>query len=272
MLIAMMPGMGQAKTLKVALDADPVSLDPHVQLSGGMLQYSHIVFDPLVRWTQDGKFEPRLATSWEQKDDLTTRFHLRKGVKFHSGNEFTAKDVAWTIARLKQSQDYKFLFELFAGAEVVDKYTVDIKTTKPYGLVLAMSTYIFPMDSAFYTGTDEAGQPKDAIVKTGPSFALTNESGTGPFAVTFREQGVKTVFTRFKDYWDKQVAGQRRRDRPDPHQGRGHPRGGPALGRRGLHLPGPPAGPGPHRRQRQAEPGDHVRHPGHHPSTEPEAP
>ncbi len=42
----------QAKTLKLAMDADPVSLDPHVQLSGGMLQYSHIVFDPLVRWTK----------------------------------------------------------------------------------------------------------------------------------------------------------------------------------------------------------------------------
>ena len=80
-----------AKTIKVGLDADPVSLDPQVQLSGGMLQYSHCVFDPLVRWTQDMKFEPRLATKWERLDDLTMRFYLRKGVKFHSGNMFTAK-------------------------------------------------------------------------------------------------------------------------------------------------------------------------------------
>ena len=49
-----------AKTLKVGFAADPVSLDPQVQLSGGMLQLSHWVFDPLVRWTQDGTFEPRL--------------------------------------------------------------------------------------------------------------------------------------------------------------------------------------------------------------------
>ncbi len=56
----------QAKTLKLAMDADPVSLDPHVQLSGGMLQYSHIVFDPLVRWTKSMDFEPRLATKWER--------------------------------------------------------------------------------------------------------------------------------------------------------------------------------------------------------------
>jgi len=36
-----------AADIKVAYDADPVSLDPHEQLSGGTLQMSHMVFDPL---------------------------------------------------------------------------------------------------------------------------------------------------------------------------------------------------------------------------------
>ena len=66
-------------TVKVAYDADPVSLDPHEQLSGGTLQLSHMVFDPLVRWTQDLQFEPRLAESWEQIDETTMRFKLRDG-------------------------------------------------------------------------------------------------------------------------------------------------------------------------------------------------
>jgi peptide/nickel transport system substrate-binding protein len=196
-----------AKTLKLALDADPVSLDPHVQLSGGMLQYSHWVFDPLVRWTQDMEFEPRLATKWERIDDLTMRFYLRKGVKFHSGNPFTAADVKFTMERLKKSVDFKGLFEPFEGVKIIDDHTIDIVTKKPYALLLNMATYIFPMDQAFYTGTDDTGQPKDAIVKIGPSFALKNESGTGPFRVTFREQGVKTVFERFADYWNKDCPG-----------------------------------------------------------------
>ena len=173
-------GAANANTLKLAMDADPVSLDPHVQLSGGMLQYSHIVFDPLVRWSQKMEIEPRLAESWERIDDLTMRFHLRKGVKFHSGNEFTAKDVKFTLDRLKKSQEFKGLFEPFEGATVVDDYTVDIKTKKPYGLVLAMSTYIFPMDSAFYSGTDESGQPKDAIVKTRPQLCQQQRIGHRP--------------------------------------------------------------------------------------------
>lgn len=196
-----------AKTMKVGLDADPVSLDIHVQLSGGMLQLSHWCFDPLVRWTQDMEFEPRLATKWERMDDLTMRFYLRKGVKFHSGNTFTAKDVKWTFDRMRKSVDYKGLIEPFEGVTIIDDYTVDIKTKKPYALLLNMATYFFAMDSEFYTGTDEDGQPKDAIVKIGPSYALDHLSGTGPFVVSSREQGVKMVFDRFKDYWDTQSPG-----------------------------------------------------------------
>ncbi|MCW7754766.1 ABC transporter substrate-binding protein [Desulfobotulus sp. H1] len=196
-----------AKEIRLAFDSDPVSLDPHMQLSGGMLMYSHQVFDPLVRWTQEMDFEPRLAESWERIDELTMRFHLRKGVTFHSGNPFTAKDVAWTLNRLKVSQDFRGLFEAFAEARPVDDHTVDIITHRPYGLVLSLATYIFPMDSVFYSGTDEQGQPKDMIAKTGPSFANANASGTGPFRVTARQHGVRTVFDRFGDYWDKKSPG-----------------------------------------------------------------
>ncbi len=190
------------KTLRVAFDADPVSLDPHEQLSGGMLQYSHWVFDPLVRWTQEMTFEPRLATKWEQIDANTMRFHLRKGVKFHSGNDFTAADVKWTLERLKKSPDFKGLFVPFTGAKVIDDHTVDLITEKPYGLVLNMATYLFPMDSKFYTGTDKNGQPKDRINKTAPTFAKLNESGTGRYVVAEREQGVKLVLEEFPGYWD----------------------------------------------------------------------
>jgi peptide/nickel transport system substrate-binding protein len=196
-----------AKTLKVGFDAGPVSQDPQVQLSGGMLQYSHWVFDPLVRYAQDMSFEPRLAERWERVDDLTMRFYLRKGVKFHSGNPFTAKDVKFTFERFYKSPDFKGLFTPFESCTVVDDHTVDIKTKKPYALLINMATYIFPLDSKFYTGTDDTGQPKDAVVKIGPSFALHNSSGTGAYKVAEWEQGARYVFERFADYWDKDSPG-----------------------------------------------------------------
>ncbi|PVZ68825.1 ABC transporter substrate-binding protein [Pelagibaculum spongiae] len=197
----------QAETLRVAYDSDPVTMDIHEQLSGGMLQFSHMVFDPLVRWGRDLQIKPRLADKWERIDDTTVRFHLREGVKFHSGNEMTALDVKWTFNRLKNSPDFKAVFAPFSGVSVVNKYTIDLKTDKPFPLVLNAATYIFPMDSKFYTGFAENGTAKDALVKHGNSFASRTASGTGPFIVTSRQQGVKVEFERFTNYWDKKSPG-----------------------------------------------------------------
>jgi peptide/nickel transport system substrate-binding protein len=197
----------QAKILRMAYDSDPTSLDPHEQLSGATLQMSHLLFDPLIRFRQDLSIEPRLARSYEKIDEHTTRFHLREGVKFQSGRTLSAEDVVWTFNRLKQSPDFKALFEPFSEARAIDDRTVDLVTKGPYPLVLNLATYIFPMDRQFYTGTDERGRPKDDIVKHGASFASTHASGTGPFIVTEREQGVELKLKRFADYWDKDSPG-----------------------------------------------------------------
>ena len=196
-----------AESIKIAYDADPVSLDPHEQLSGGTLQLSHMTFDPLLRWTQDLSFEARLATGWEQIDDTTTRFHLREGVMFHTGNEMTASDVLWTFNRLKESEDFRGIFSAFTSLDVIDDYTFDIHTAEIYPLVLHTATYIFPMDEDFYTGTDENGNDKGAVVKHGDSFASSHISGTGPYIVTEREQGVSMTFERFDGYWDTNSPG-----------------------------------------------------------------
>lgn len=194
-------GMGSAQTLNFAYDADPVSLDPHEQLSGGTLQLSHMVFDPLVRWNKDLGFDPRIATEWERIDDTTMLFHIREGVTFHSGNELTAEDVVYTIERLKSSPDFKGIFAGWSSATAVDDYTVEVKTDGPSPLILHTATYVFPLDKDFYT---EGG---DEIAKHGDSFASQNISGTGPFKVAEREQGVKVTFERNADYWDTESPG-----------------------------------------------------------------
>ncbi|GAB2726812.1 ABC transporter substrate-binding protein [Halomonas garicola] len=205
---AMFATAAQAEnTLRMAYDADPVSLDIHEQLSGGIMQLSHLLFDPLVRWDQSLNFEPRLATDWEQVDDTTMRMTLREGVTFHSGNPFTAKDVVWTIERLKRSPDFKAIFDPIESAEVVDEHTVEINTFKPYPLLLNLATYLFPMDSEFYSGEAPDGDPKDEIVKNGNSYASSQVSGTGPYTVTERQQGVRTEFARNPDYWDEASPG-----------------------------------------------------------------
>ncbi|WP_028470491.1 ABC transporter substrate-binding protein [Neptunomonas japonica] len=197
----------QAATLRMAYDADPVSLDPYEQLSGGTLQLSHMTYDPLVRWDRNLGFEPRLAEKWERIDDNTMRFHLRKGVKFHSGNELSTKDVAFTFKRLQDSPDFKGVFAPFKALNVIDDHTFDLVTAEPFPLILNNMTYLFPMDSAFFSGEDANGKPKDMLVKHGDSFASRTISGTGPYTVSYREQGVKVEFSRNADYWDKNSPG-----------------------------------------------------------------
>ena len=64
-MVVVVAGGAYAKTLRMAYDADPVSLDPHEQLSGGTLQLSHMVFDPLVRWNKDLGFDGRICGELE---------------------------------------------------------------------------------------------------------------------------------------------------------------------------------------------------------------
>lgn len=197
----------QAATLKMAYDSDPVSLDPHEQLSGATLQLSHLVFDPIIRWDQNHQFEARLAEKWERVDEKTVRFTLREGVKFHSGNPLTSADVKWTVDRLIDSPDFKAIFEPFAEVKVIDDRTFDLVTKEAFPLLLNSATYIFPMDSKFYSGLDAKGQEEALLKKHGDTYASKNASGTGPFIVTERQQGVRVEFERFDGYWDKKSPG-----------------------------------------------------------------
>lgn len=190
-----------AAEITAAFDADPVSLDPQEQLSSGTLQMANWVFDPLVRFDNNLEIQPVLAESWEEISPTVTRFHLRKGVKFHSGNEMTADDVVFTFNRMLSSGDFKGLFTAYEGITKVDDYTVEFTTKEPYPLVVPNMSYLFVMDEDFYTGTDENGNDKSKIEKSTGTFASGHASGTGPFMVESRQQGVKSVYKKFADYW-----------------------------------------------------------------------
>jgi peptide/nickel transport system substrate-binding protein len=191
------------RVLRVVTGSPVQTLDPQAILASEVLQYSHLVFDPLVRWTRDMTFEPRLAERWERIDANTLRLFLRPGVRFHGGNPCTARDVAWTLERLRASPDFKGLFAPIDRVEVIDDFTVDLHTAQPCPLLLNLATYVFPMDSRFYSGTDqETGRPRDAIAGHAPTFAGLHESGTGPFRVAGRRPDGALVLRRFAGHWD----------------------------------------------------------------------
>lgn len=84
--------------LRVALEADTNDgLNPAVGRGGGDYQVLYTLFDTLVALGPDLTIKPSLAESFEVVDDVTIKFALRKGVKWHDGSPFTANDVKFTI-------------------------------------------------------------------------------------------------------------------------------------------------------------------------------
>src|SRR5690606_19518924 len=80
--------------------ADPINLDPRLTWVGPGYSINAHVFEPLVfRTERDGRVElvGVLAENIENLDELTWKFTLREGVKFHNGEPLTAEAVKFTL-------------------------------------------------------------------------------------------------------------------------------------------------------------------------------
>ena len=98
--------------------------DPHLCYSDGARILTNI-YETLVRY-EDGKVTPLLATSWEKSEGgKVWTFKLRKGVKFHNGEDFNAQAVKYSMQRLvKVEGGAAWNFEPIKETKVIDDYTV----------------------------------------------------------------------------------------------------------------------------------------------------
>ena len=123
-------------TLVVAQGADVKSLDPHASNDNPSSRVRVQIYDRLVQLDDNGVPQPMLAESWERPDDTTTIFHLRKGVKFHNGDEMKASDVKFSLERALKAPEIFYIIEGINGIEVLDDYTVKVTTEKPMAALL----------------------------------------------------------------------------------------------------------------------------------------
>ena len=100
--IAMAPATGVAKQFKWAFQGDAAALDPHSLNESFQLGFLGNVYEALVWRDRNMKIIPALAESWEIVSPTVWRFKLRKGVKFHDGNAFTADDVIFSYERAQK--------------------------------------------------------------------------------------------------------------------------------------------------------------------------
>ena len=112
--------------------------DPYNNTSLAHDRLQQFAYDNLAYRDEDLKLVPGLATSWEPINDTTWEFKLRKGVKFHDGQDFTAKDVKASVEHASNPDTVaSFYYARQLEVEVVDDYTCRIHTGKPYAALVS---------------------------------------------------------------------------------------------------------------------------------------
>jgi peptide/nickel transport system substrate-binding protein len=199
---ALMSASVEAKTLRWSSPTDITTLDPYAHTESFTTSMLHHVFDPLVRRGRTLELEPALAVSWKNIKPDTWRFELRRDVKFHNGNPFTADDVVASFTRLLDpGARARGNIATVTKAEKVDDFTVDIVTNGPYPLLLNDLAGVYILDKEWMEAN---GALKPGNIGTGVTTAAsTTAIGTGPFKIESYKPDAGTNFVVNPDWWDK---------------------------------------------------------------------
>ena len=191
-----------SQTLRYANQGDLKSLDPYTLKETTTIAHHGHIYEGLVARDKELKIVPALAESWETPEPTRWRFHLRKGVKFHNGDPFTADDVLFSAERVR-AKGSNFLTNVPADAKFtkIDDYTVDVTLDSPNPILTSQWDGWYIMDKKWCIDNN-AVAPTPASATT-PSYASLNANGTGPFMLESHQPGVKTVFKVNPNWWRK---------------------------------------------------------------------
>jgi peptide/nickel transport system substrate-binding protein len=174
-----------ARPLRIGLQSDWITLDPHAgELGLPTLKVLRNVYDALTALDAGDRVEPALAESWENPNELTWIFHLRRGVSFHDGRGFTARDVLFSFDRARRAPASRIGTYLIAIDKVLalDPHTVEITTRRPYPILLNKIAFVL-------------------IVPAGSPPLISLPVGTGPFRLVLHEPGRRVALRAFDHYW-----------------------------------------------------------------------
>jgi peptide/nickel transport system substrate-binding protein len=198
------PNAKAGGVLKYAITSRPPHFDFHQSGTINSLGSQGCMFDNLVRRDprDSGKtIIPDLAHSWEiAKDGKTYTFHLREGVQFHDGADFTSEDVKATFDRIRKPPAGVMIprSTLFTTVEEItapDKKTVVFKLSEPRPASFMMA--------AFASGWNGIVRKKTLDDNQGNLRRVVDIPGTGPFKSKRRVENEIWVMEKNDKYWNK---------------------------------------------------------------------
>lgn len=181
-------------SIRVGALADAKMLLPLFASDSASSEISSLIFNGLTKYDKNLNLTGDLAESWEIKNNgREIIFHLRKGVLWHDGKEFTSRDVVFTYKAVtdpKNPTPYSGIYGPVERVEAIDKYTVRVIYKEPFAPALE-SWGMGIMPAHLLEGKDLA-----------KSDLNRNPVGTGPYRIKRWITGQRIELERFDQYFE----------------------------------------------------------------------
>jgi peptide/nickel transport system substrate-binding protein len=182
-------------TWGVHISLAPTWFDP-AETSGIITPYMvlYALHDALLKPMPGQPMAPSLAESWSASEDaLTYEFVLRKGAKFHNGDDVTSEDVKFSFERYRGTA-HAMLKDRVAAVETPDLQHVRFRLKQPW-----------PDFLTFYVAATGAGWivPKKYVEQVGEDGFKKAPVGAGPYRFVSFTPGLELTLEAFEPYWRK---------------------------------------------------------------------
>lgn len=185
----------RTQTLIIAENEPPATFDPVQADNSTVDEVARPQYDTLVKYDAGNKIAASLATKWKvSKSGRSIDMTLRDDVTFHDGAKLTAKDVRYSLDRIKKLKvGVASLLTPYESTKVTDDTHLTIKLAHPYAPILPALTRVYVLNSKLV----EAHKGGDH----GQKWLATGDAGSGPYRLTGYTANQEAKFTRYAKYW-----------------------------------------------------------------------
>jgi ABC-type transport system substrate-binding protein len=185
--------------LVFGLSRDISGLNPFVRTRSTNKYVRQVAYETLLDYDEQDQLVPALAESWTiSSDSRVYTIRVRRGVKFHNGEELTAEDVKWSaeyaIDPKNAATGVNFL-ERVQTVNVKDKFTVEFVLKEPQAIFVNLLASI---EASFPVLPKGSVPPAQSNLPSPPP-------GTGPFEFKEYKSAREMVFVRNRNYWQKGI-------------------------------------------------------------------